>query len=72
MVVIVIGVNNFENYKEDWDSIVKNFFKGYYMVLVIFYEGDKIKEIYVIVEKEAVYMRELVEKIFYIMIVDWN
>lgn len=34
------------------------------MVLVTPYEGDKAKETYAIVEKEAAYMRELAEKTF--------
>ena len=32
MVVIATGVNNPENYKDDWDSIVKNLPKGHHMV----------------------------------------
>lgn len=72
MVVIATGVNNPENYKEDWDSIVKNLPKGHHMVLVTPYEGDKTKETYAIVEKEAAYMRELAEKTPYITIADWN
>ena len=72
MVVIATGVNNPENYKEDWDSIVKNLPKGHHMVLVTPYEGDKAKETYAIVEKEAAYMRELAEKTPYITIADWN
>jgi len=72
MVVIATGVNNPENYKEDWDSIVKNLPKGHHMVLVTPYEGDKTKETYAIVEKAAAYMRELAEKTPYITIADWN
>ena len=72
MVVIATGVNNPENYKEDWDSIVKNLPKGHHMVLVTPYEGDKTKETYAIVEKAATYMRELAEKTPYITIADWN
>ena len=51
MVVIATGVNNPENYKEDWDSVVKNLPKGHHMVLVTPYEGDKTKETYAIVER---------------------
>ena len=72
MVVIATGVNNPENYKEDWDSIVKNLPKGHHMILVTPYEGDKTKETYAIVEKAAAYMRELAEKTPYITIADWN
>ena len=72
MVVIATGVNNPENYKEDWDSIVKNLPKGHHMILVTPYEGDKTKETYAIVEKAAAYMRELAEKTPYITVADWN
>lgn len=71
-VVIATGVNNPENYKDDWDSIVKNLPKGHHMILVTPYEGDKTKETYAIVEKAAAYMRELAEKTPYITIADWN
>ena len=72
MVVIATGVNNPENYKEDWDSIVKNLPKGHHMILVTPYEGDKTKETYAIVEKSAAYIRELAENTPYITVADWN
>ena len=72
MVIIATGVNNPENYQEDWDSMVKNLPKGHHLILVTPYEGDKKKDTYEIVEKSAAYMRELATKTPYVTIADWN
>lgn len=72
MVIIATGVNNPENYQEDWDSMIKNLPKGHHLILVTPYEGDKKKDTYEIVEKSAAYMRELATKTPYVTIADWN